>query len=364
MTNRMKSAASLRASTYPNRDGQWLCKFNYNEAKGLGRESGVDRRDPSSIIQVDKIYYVYYTRSEGVSSFDRNNEKDKKFPWDFADIWYATSRDGINWEEKGCVVHRGEKGSYDDRTVCTPDVLAFDGKYYLVYQCISTTEFYTGGNEKVGMAISDSPEGPFVTLNSAILAPAETTDLFNEKDTYNTGDFYGTCHDPFLMRCQGKYFLYYKCGSRRSRGRGPLMTYAGRDTRWGVAISDQAEGPYIPSEFNPITNSGHETLLWNYKGGVAALLNRDGPEANTVQYAADGINFEIMSVTQLTPEAGGAFIPQNGDGHPLDGLRWGLCHVDEKGGDWNYIYRFTTEEGQADVLPENHPPHLYKAHRN
>lgn len=355
-----KSSATIRASRYANRDNTWLCKFNYSEAKGLGREIGVDRRDPSSIIKVQGIYYVYYTRSEGPSTFDRSNEKDKKFPWDFADIWYATSKDGINWEEGGCAAKRGPSGSYFDRTICTPDVLAHEGKYYLVYQTMTTTEFYTGGNERVGMAISDTPEGPFEPLEKPLFEAEKAGVLFDDEDSYNTGEFYGNCHDPFLMRNQGKYYLYYKYGSRKAEGGGPLRAYAGRDTRWGVAISEDVKGPYIPSVYNPVTNSGHETLLWNYKGGIGALINRDGPEANTVQYAEDGINFEIMSVTQLTPQAGGAYIPEDGNGHPLDGLRWGLCHVDEKGGDWNYIYRFDTEAGQADVLPVNNPPHLYR----
>ncbi len=33
-----------------------------------------------------------------------------------------------------------------------------------------------------------------------------------------------------------------------------------------------------------------------YNGGVAALIATDGPEKNTIQWAPDGINFEIMSV--------------------------------------------------------------------
>lgn len=52
----------------------------------------------------------------------------------------------------------------------------------------------------------------------------------------------------------------------------------GRETKWGVAISDRIEGPYQKSEYNPITNSGHETCLWPYKDGMAAMLTTDGVE--------------------------------------------------------------------------------------
>jgi len=64
---------------------------------------------------------------------------------------------------------------------------------------------------------------------------------------------------------------------------------------WGVAIAERPEGHFIKSPLNPITNSGHEVLVWPYKNGVAALVTTDGYEKNTVQYAPDGLNFEIKA---------------------------------------------------------------------
>ena len=66
---------------------------------------------------------------------------------------------------------------------------------------------------------------------------------------------------------------------------GERMFMGGRETKWGVAIADQPEGPHVKSEYNPVTNSGHETLLWHYRGGIAALLTTDGPEKNTIQWS-------------------------------------------------------------------------------
>ena len=39
--------------------------------------------------------------------------------------------------------------------------------------------------------------------------------------------------------------------------------------------------------------------------GLLPLLNRDGPEKETIQYAPDGINFEIMARINNSPQAGG-----------------------------------------------------------
>ena len=118
-----------------------------------------------------------------------------------------------------------------------------------------------------------------------------------------------------------------------------------------VAISEKAEGPYVKSEYNPISNSGHETLLWQYKDGMAALLSTDGVEKNTVQYAEDGINFEIMAVLKNAPEAAGPF--RGGDKNEnLNGLDWGLCHYIHKGRD--YIGRFQKDTRLKEYFLKRH----------
>ena len=95
-----------RAAEYKKGGGEWFCGFEYTPAKGLGYEEGVHRRDPSSVIEVNNLYYVWYTKSTGVyfGLSHKGSSRTKVFPWDFADIWYATSSDGINWTEKGIAV--------------------------------------------------------------------------------------------------------------------------------------------------------------------------------------------------------------------------------------------------------------------
>ena len=95
----------------------------------------------------------------------------------------------------------------------------------------------------------------------------------------------------------------------------------GRHIMWGVAVADTPEGPYVRSEYNPVTNTGHETCLWHYDGGIAALLTRDGYEKRTIQYAEDGINFEIKAHVDEPPEAAGPFRTDTPDAGPLEGIR-------------------------------------------
>ena len=117
-----------------------------------------------------------------------------------------------------------------------------------------------------------------------------------------------------------------------------------REIKWGVAIAEKVEGPYVKSPYNPITNSGHEVCIWPYNGGIALIHTDDGPERHTVQWAPDGINFEVMGkLTTYPPKAFGIFRTDEYDKSPKEGIRWGLCHT-YGGGYWrtsyNYIKRF------------------------
>lgn len=318
-------------------DPDWQLEFKISALKGdFVSDSNFVRRDPTAVIKVGKLFYVYYTKGLRYS----DGPVRKFFPWDQCDLWYATSKDGWNWEEKGLAVARGPKGSYDDASVFTPEVLAHEGKYYLVYQVVQNPYVYRVKNT-VGMAIADSPDGPWRKLAEPILRPTNNGqwDDGNGHGVIKKGDFDShKVHDPCLMFYKDKFYLYYK-GERMGEER----FYGQREIRWGVAIADHPEGPYIKSEYNPITTSGHEVCVWHYKGGIALIHTADGPESHTIQWAPDGINFELMGSLSNRPVALGLYRTENPDKEPLEGIRWGLCHT--RGGlnwrtGWNYIKRF------------------------
>jgi len=334
------SAASKRAIARNYDQGpEWFCGFRKHDLKGdFQYEEGVIRRDPSAVILVDDTYYVWYTKGEGKTyGFGTGDPSKKVFPWDLTELWYATSKDGWDWKEQGLAVGRGLQGAYDDRAVFTPEILVHDGKYYLVYQVVKAP-YLNRVKNNVGMAIAESPDGPWEKLDAPILKPADNGQWLGDEDNRfkvkKQGDFDShKVHDPTLMYYRSKFYLYYK-GERM----GERITFGGREIKWGVAIADKPEGPYVKSPYNPITNSGHELCVWPYRGGIAAMLTTDGPERNTIQFAEDGINFEIKSHIKWGPQAVGLVRSLDTDKSPLEAMRWGLCH--EYRGDWQYIRRF------------------------
>jgi len=335
------SAASKRALERNYAKGpEWYLEFKTYDLKGdLAYEEGVVRRDPSDIITVDDTYYVYYSKSVGVTHGFGSGDPDKKvFPWDKTEIWYASSKDGWTWKEEGLAVGRGKAGAYDDRSVFTPQIMTHEGKYVLVYQTVKAP-YVNRVKNQVGMAIANSPHGPFKKLEEPILSPTDDGEWLGEEDTRfkvkKQGSFDShKVHDPTLLFYNNKFYLYYK-GERM----GERKTFGGREIKWGVAIADKLEGPYIKSEYNPITNSGHELCVWPYQGGVSALLITDGPERNTIQWAPDGINFNIKSHIKWGPPAAGLDQSVNNDNSPVEALKWGLTH-EYVSKDWQVIKRF------------------------
>ncbi len=333
---------------YQDSTSEFYTTFKYSRITGIGKEPGVTRRDPTTILRIGGAYYVWYTRRMTAHDRDQRNKPPHRaqdwqtpvYDWDLAEIWFATSKDGFHWEEQGLAVGRGPREAYDGRSVFTPDVLMTDGRFYLYYQAVDYPYRHRTRNS-IGMAWAESPDGPWQRAEEPVLRPGEPGEWLGEDDSdrlrrYGAWDSHKV-HDPFMLVREGKYWLYYK-----GQPMGWTTRYA-RGIGWGVAIADKPEGPFVKSALNPVTNSGHETCLFPYGEGVMAICGHDGPEKDTIQYAADGLNFEVLAHVALPPLAAGPFAPDSyNNTRDGKGILWGLSHIateEMKTGN-SYIVRF------------------------
>ena len=318
-------------------DNEFYSMFRFSPAEGLGLEEGVSRRDPTGVIKVGDLYYVWYTRpptGQPVVGVEKSTDTLRAYPWDLADLWYATSPDGKNWTEKGLAVARGPKGSFDSRCVYTPDILVANGRYYLFYQASSddpqARRWDFAGNVVIGMSWANSPDGPWTRFPESILERGPEGEFDHEH-----------VHDPTLIVREGKYWLYYKGTpggpTRRDKKWGVPIA-------WGVAFADKPEGPYVKSKLNPVICGGHECIVWPYRKGVCALLVQ-GPEKYSLQFAEDGLNFMPKAHGLDVPRAAGVYRVGNftdTNKMPGQGITWGLYHASSRIGpnSWNYLMRF------------------------
>ncbi|NMH89669.1 glycoside hydrolase family 117 protein [Flavivirga algicola] len=311
-------------------------QFKFVKLQGFEFDKGVERYYPSSIVEVDSTYYMWYSKPMSNAEVVGPNEATdslRAFHWDLCEVWYATSTDGYKWEEQGIAVHRGTAGRYNHRSVFNPDILVANGKYYLAYQAAESIkdarwskQFKTSGDfvpNVIGMSVADSPTGPWKALDEPILKPGPQQDAWDGE----------VIHEPTFFVKGGQYFLYYK-----SHGRLPWTPnissgkfnkeHADMPLATGVAIADNPEGPYIKSKYNPVLMGGHGSMVWPYRNGVCATLP-EGPERNSILFSEDGINFHPVIQGLTIPKGGGCY--RSGhftdvDVQPGKGLTWGIGH--------------------------------------
>ncbi|SFC03371.1 Glycosyl hydrolases family 43 [Algibacter lectus] len=294
-------------------DNELYTQFKYTEIKGLdysNHDGTISRRDPSKVIFENGKYYVWYTHRQTETPPKGAKLSTETIPsadWDLSEIWYATSTDGFTWEEQGVAIPRPPKPNLGHRSVSTADILKWEGKYYMYYQGFSEASGLRGDDCPVLMSYSDSPDGPWTATNEIVIpnGPKDTWDQYS-------------IHDPYPLVYKGKIYLYYKSDMN---GKPNLVRMQ------GLATAESPFGPFTKNPLNPVLTSGHETTLFPFKKGIAALTIRDGNEHNTIQFSKDGINFEIASLVELMPAAAGPYIPDaftdTKDGR---GITWGISH--------------------------------------
>ena len=216
----------------------------------------------------------------------------------------------------------GANGKFDSQSVFTPNILVYEGKYYLYYTGVKPTpgnmnnEFENNSTNDftaIGLAVADSPKGPFVRVkNNPILEISEMPEDF---DSYRIDD-------AALMVKDGKIWLYYKGRSIVHGKKGPGLT------KMGVAIADQPEGPYKKHP-EPLIDRGHEVMIWNHDGGIASLASI----SKSIHWAKDGINFSpIGENLKNIPIAPGLYRPHLEDGNKAKEIpRWGISLKGKRG---------------------------------
>ncbi|MFY0625006.1 MAG: family 43 glycosylhydrolase [Reichenbachiella sp.] len=331
-------------------------QFKYTELKGFdynGGDGTITRRDPSKVIFENGKYYVWYTgrktkfKAVGMSRAKEATDEIPSSDWDLADIWYATSEDGFTWEEQGIAVSRPPKPQPGWRSVTTTDILKFKGKYYLYFQAFMEASGLRGDFCPVSVAYADSPDGPWTHVNKVVIpnGPEGSWDQYS-------------IHDPYPLVHDGKIYIYYKSDfDQRPEFRPSKIRMQ------GLAIAENPLGPFKKHPLNPVINSGHETTLFPFKEGVAAIIQRDGQEHNTIQYAEDWVNFEIASITELLPIAAGPYVPDaftdTKDGR---GITWGISHFIGAGGKGKPYHTILTRfdcDLSRDIDDQNMKRHYY-----
>lgn len=294
-------------------------QFTYQNISGIGLDSSFNRRDNSDIIKVGKKYYVWYTRMDSPQTSGY-----------WGTIWYATSEDeGFTWKEQGRALGLGATGEFDNHSVFTPNILVHNGKYYMYYTGVKPTpgnvnnEFEANSTTDItalGLAVADSPDGPFVRVkNNPVL---EISTVATDFDSFRIDD-------ASLFKKDNKIALYYKGRSIIDGKEGP------KKTKMSVAYADRPEGPFKKHD-GPLLEKSHEVLIWAQNGGVAASASINA----SINFAKDGEHFTPIQENLVNiPKAPGLYRPELEEGYKGAATAfWGISMKSEKGK--AYLVRF------------------------
>ncbi|MFI3319348.1 MAG: family 43 glycosylhydrolase [Rikenellaceae bacterium] len=333
-------------------DNELFSQFKYTDLKGFDYndfDGTISRRDPSRIIFHNNKYYFWYTKRQtkcppvGGKNAESVDDETPTVDWDLAELWYATSEDGFNWKEEGVAVPRPPKPQLGHRAVTTTEILEWKGKFYLYFQAFNVPSGMRGDDCPVSVAVADSPDGPWKHSGKIVIPNGAE----GEWDQFSI-------HDPHPLVHDGKIYMYYKSDF----GESPNLV-----RMQGLAIGDDPLGPFVKHPLNPVINSGHETGIFPYGKGVAALVYKDGPEHNTIQYAEDWVNFEVVSITEMMPYAASFFMPDAmKETDDARGVTWGMAHFINYTGNWSKmaskLVRFDCDLSKDVDDPRMHEPRI------
>jgi arabinan endo-1,5-alpha-L-arabinosidase len=223
--------------------------------------------DPNLVKAKDGYFYAYSTNSKIEPS-------GKAFT-----IPILRSKDLVNWEVVGDALDKKPDWKTEGG-IWAPDATYYKGKYYLYYS------FSTWGdpNPGIGLAIGDSPEGPFTDMGKLLLSEEievkNSIDPFfleekgkpylfwgsfngiygvqlSEDGTAIKGEKFriaGSAYEGAYLFKKGKYYYFF--GSTGSCCEGAKSTY-----RVKVGRSTSFKGPYVDQEGKPLLENGGTLLL-------------------------------------------------------------------------------------------------------
>lgn len=132
-------------------------------------------------------------------------------------------------------------GNFFDATTChNPHIQKVDDRYCLFYIGNSNGKTNT---KRIALATSDSLYGPWERPNKPLLEVG----LDNEWDNHCTSN------PSFLKHPNGQYWLYYKSWNSSDYEQSDHPTIRG-NRKYGLAIADSLEGPYLKYKDNPIVD--------------------------------------------------------------------------------------------------------------
>lgn len=208
-----------------------------------------------------------------------------------------SSSDLINWKDEGQVYFGAMPGAWGIGSFWAPEVYAVNGKYYLFYSAQSK---YNPTNElenfKIGVAVADSPRGPFKDIS--------------DKPLFEPG--YPVIDANLLIDSDGKSYLYYS----RCCYKHPVDSEVAREAKrkgwfdeieesWIYGIEINADFTATVGEpillLRPPVKLDDKQAEWESRSVTAREVNRRWTEGSVI-FKKDNIYYMMYSANHFAGE--------------------------------------------------------------
>ncbi len=190
-------------------------------------------------------------------------------------------------------------GFWDAATCHNPHIQKVGGIYALFYMGCSNGKTDT---KRVGLATAPALEGPWTRRDEPLLLPGPEC----------AWDDHCTTNPALVLHPNGEYRLYYKSWNTADyiNDRPPVRG----NRKYGVAIADSLEGPYIKHPRNPLVDfSGlgdnrqcEDAFVWQEDGRFRMIVRDMGVfnhEVGLIMDSPDGIGWSKPEVAYLSADA-------------------------------------------------------------
>lgn len=268
------------------------------------------------------------------------------------------SKDLVNWQSMG-VAFEPQPGTWGTRLYWAPEVIYNNGKYYMYYTAADNLAFNATGKENIGLAVADSPAGPFVQWtgttqdNRTIGMNDVFLDLtqFSDHVDWKTADRRAIDPAPFLDD-DGKLYLYF------------VAVGGGENSVWGLEMKDWFSPDYStlkylakPRYYTPGGQPMPAEITGNAVNEGPFMVKHDGKYYLT--YNPNGFRFAEYAVNQaISDEPLGDFVKVDAD----KGGRV-ICYKGTSNEEYNYDYVAGTGHGSM-VNVNGDLLYFYHAYKN
>ena len=170
---------------------------------------------------------------------------------------------------RGTVLAPRGSGFWDGTTCHNPHIKKVGNRYALFYMGNSNGKTDT---KRIGLALADSLDGPWTRMDAPLLEPGAT----------GAWDDHCTTNPSLVQHPNGQFWLYYKSWNTEEYRLGKPPVRGNR--KYGLAISDQLEGPYRKHPQNPLLDFSdrgnnaqcEDAFIWHEDGLFKAVMRDMG----------------------------------------------------------------------------------------